>query len=271
MFTQGKTAEQIVNVVIVAGQSNAVGWPQGNPAGGQDISGLIPLPDKYEGYQKKIYYSADFATPLVHQRIVNPLFRWGIEQELIFSIRRWDNRPLIILKNARGGIPISEWDPTDGTRIYFMWEELMDLIDLAKAWGAANGYTVRFLSVHWVQGENDSTDALGPLYLDKLTDFINGVRAVEGLENTPWVLQTVSSETLFYNSDFYGYHAVDFVNPAFYSVAGSMDHVYVMNPDTDLPGGASPNYPEFQHFDGATSILMGQAHYEILRDNNELP
>ena len=79
-----------------------------------------------------------------------------------------------IIKFSKGGSAYSQWDPADaGVNLY---DKLIDVVNRANTIASANGQTLEFKGLFWLQGESDATNTLAPNYGANMSAFINSLR-----------------------------------------------------------------------------------------------
>lgn len=172
-------------LVIVAGQSNALGY----------TLGLADLPPHLAGPPGpvKIWSPAEHAfTPMrpgANTGAPNNPQTWGPEAQ--FAYRWVQDRacaPLYVVKFARGEIGLAatpaerDWSPSSTGDL---WEAATAEVDAAKASLAAQGLRPRVTAVLWMQGEADAqAPAKAAAYEANLRAFVAQVRARWGDSET---------------------------------------------------------------------------------------
>lgn len=89
------------------------------------------------------------------------------------SIKKITGYPIGLVPTAVGGTPISRWQPDEGGDLY---QSMLNA--LRRAGGRARG-------VLWYQGESDAQPELHPLYKDRFSRFVAGVREATGNPRLP--------------------------------------------------------------------------------------
>lgn len=185
-------ATETRDLVLVAGQSNAVGFnakPSELPADAADRDILFwwrcgdPPPDARDSN------SAGKWTHLQAQSLGDPTpprpgrqfgnfaqADGGFGPEIGFArtLYKKEHKPLAIVKVAYSGTSVSSWNPADAGAGGACYRALVTETQTAIAAAKAQGITLRALV--WVQGESDASAAGVPLYEKKLGDMITALR-----------------------------------------------------------------------------------------------
>jgi Carbohydrate esterase, sialic acid-specific acetylesterase len=188
-------ADETLDLIIVAGQSNAVGYdanPVELPADAADKNILFwwrcgdPLPDEYDST------SGDQWTTLKIQPKGNPRlpaqdrdygnFRnadggFGPEMQLARTLYAKKGERLAIVKVAFSGTSMAgDWnhlDPGNGGACY---RSLVTETKAAIVAAKAQHITLHLTTLLWVQGESDASETAAPLYEKALGEMVTELR-----------------------------------------------------------------------------------------------
>jgi len=190
-------AGQTVDLILVAGQSNAVGFnfnPAELPADPNDQKVIFwwrcgdPPPDEHDstsGAQWQQLQPQPRGHPIAgnYGNFSNPAGGFGPEMGLARSLEAKEGKPLAILKVAYNGTALYDsWnpDPAPGGVCY---RSLLSEFKLAIQAAQAKGVTLRPRALIWVQGESDCYDYNIPSYVNRipfyekeLTALVAGLR-----------------------------------------------------------------------------------------------
>lgn len=186
-----------VDLILVAGQSNAVGYdakPEELPADPADKDVLFwwrcgdPPPDEHDST------SGGRWTHLGPQPRGNPIPRmqglkrqygnfagtsggFGPEIGLARTLRQKEGKPLAILKAAFSGTGMrTDWNPTDSGPAGACYRTLVAETRKAIAAAKAQGIALRPRALVWVQGESDANATDAPNYVKALGAMIRALR-----------------------------------------------------------------------------------------------
>ncbi len=189
-------AEEVLDLLLIAGQSNAVGYdakPADLPADPQDDAVLFwfqtgdPPPDDHDSG------SAGLWTTLRPQPLGRPKQPregrqygnfaqadggFGPEMGLCRTLRREQpGRPLAVIKVAFSGTGLAtDWHPDDPGDVGACYRALVSNTRNACQALKAQGKTIRPRALVWVQGESDANPADAPKYQDRLGHFLRSLR-----------------------------------------------------------------------------------------------
>jgi hypothetical protein len=146
---------KLANLIVVAGQSNAVGY-------GLDAA-EVPLDLRGPDPRIRIWNGATFVpmAPGTNTGTVRYPQAWGPETGFV---RQWraghPSGDLFIVKSAKGSTALAEgpgqdWAPASGE----LFADTSRAVRKAKAALAAAGRTPRVVAILWMQGEEDATDS----------------------------------------------------------------------------------------------------------------
>lgn len=164
-------------MVIVAGQSNALGYTLG--AADLPPHLIAPGPAQIWSPQARAFVPL---RPSANTGAPNNPRAWGPEAQFAY---RWSRdhacAPLYVVKYARGETGLAadpaarDWSPSSQGDL---WDAASAEIDAAKAALAARGLTPRVRAMLWMQGESDAdSPAKSRVYAANLAAFVTQVRA----------------------------------------------------------------------------------------------
>lgn len=286
------SSEEIRDLLLVAGQSNAVGFdaPASElPADPSDETILFwwccgdPPPDQHDSMggggwttlrpqplgrplSKESAAAANPPHPDAKRQYGNfAKAEGGFGPEITFarSLAAGAPRPLAVLKVAFSGTSVAkDWGPTlqapDGACYRAFVDEYRKSIAAAKS----EGISLRPRALVWVQGESDATAEYAPLYEGNLRAMLERLR--RDLE-TPDLVLLLGVNTRFGNGKNPHMPAVIAAQKA---IAGALpDCAYV---DTS---GAETLPPSHTHFTAAGTLEIGKRYAEALRleETNKTP
>ncbi len=171
-------------MIIVAGQSNALGYT----LGAADLPPHLaaPGPAKIWSPQARAFVPLQ---PAANTGAPNNPQTWGPEAQFAYRWRQ-DHAcaPLYVVKYARGETGLApdpaarDWSPSSHGDL---WDAASAEIDAAKAVLAAQGLAPRVRAVLWMQGETDAqSPAKSRAYAANLAAFVAQVRARWGDADT---------------------------------------------------------------------------------------
>ena len=241
-------------LVVVAGQSNALGYTLGPDDLPPHLRGPIA--------RVMIWDSASQAfTPLqagVNTGTANNPGAWGPEAQLAFRWRQ--DHPcgdLYVVKYARGETGLardpahSDWSPSSAGEV---WEKATAEVEAAKATLRGQNQALRVGAVFWMQGETDAEDTRkAAAYQQNLSSLVMHIRARWGDEQTRIYIGQIDDPP----GSVTGW---DEVRRAQAAVAAATPEVHLT--DTD----ALPRQPsDGVHLTGAGQVGLGERFYELYR------
>ncbi|HEY9234628.1 MAG TPA: sialate O-acetylesterase [Phenylobacterium sp.] len=241
-------------LVVVAGQSNALGYTLGR----SDLPPHLqtPVPDAW--IWNPLRKGFEPLAPGSNTGAPNNPQAWGPEAQFAW---RWRAAhpcaPLYVVKHARGDTGLAA-DPAARDWSISSRGELFDAasteVSAAKAALAVRGAPVRVSAVLWMQGEKDATDrAKGDAYETNLRAFIARVRARWGDAQTVFEIGRIDDL-----GD--GYPGASAVRRAQARVAETSEHVTLT--DTD----AFPRQPsDGLHLTAKAQVALGDGFFEAGR------
>ena len=277
------TAEEIRDLVLVAGQSNAVGYDAYAsllPANPGDKAVLFwwrcgdPPPDAHDSTSARQWTSlqpqlrgkpipksndsGDTPTGLTRQYGNFGKTEGGFGPEMGFS-RAWrehGDAPLAIVKVAFSGTSMAtDWNPEARGSGGACYRALVEESKTAIAAARARGITLRLRALLWVQGESDANADAAPRYEEALGKMIARLR--QDLE-TPDLIALLAVNTRF----------GDGKNPHVPVIVAAQQALAEKDPlclyiDTT---GAETLVPRHIHFTAAGTLEVGQRFAAALAD-----
>lgn len=144
--------ERGMDVVILAGQSNALGYP--NEAEGYGTTG-DSLPVELQGYQTNVWSWNHTYTAWTNQYLhPHSSVYWGPEITGMDTIHQAYGTPLALVKVAYGSTAL--YDTNQWQRGGVRYLLLSNAMHRAKATLEGEGYSVKWRQFWWVQGEQDT-------------------------------------------------------------------------------------------------------------------
>lgn len=193
-FTTAAFAEGTRDLVLVAGQSNAVGFnakPSELPADAADREIQFwwrcgdPPPDERDSNSAGKWATLQ-AQPLGDPRPPRPGRQFGnfaqadggFGPEIGFARTLYirQHQLLSVVKVAYSGTSVSSWNPADAGANGACYRALVTETKAAIAAAKAQGTTLRLRALVWVQGESDASAGGVPTYEKKLGDMITALR-----------------------------------------------------------------------------------------------
>lgn len=241
------------SLIVVAGQSNALGYTLG-PA---DLPPHLQAPIAKVEVWNPVSRAFAPLQPGVNTGSPNNPGAWGPEAQLAF---RWSrDHPcgdLHVVKYARGETGLTstpkdrDWSPSSHDDV---WDQATSELDAAKAALKAQGLSLQVSAVFWMQGESDTQDAgNAAAYRQNLTDFIMRIRARWGDEQTRIYVGQIDRPP--------GTKGWDKVRQAQAAVAASVPGVHLI--DTD----PFPRQPADKvHLTASGQVQLGDGFYEQYR------
>lgn len=282
VFPAGLAAEETRDLVLVAGQSNAVGfdayasdlpedpadkavmfwWRCGDPppddhdsSGGRAWHSLGPQP--LGDPIPKESASGDAAGGLKRQygNFGRPEGGFGPEIGFAREWRQKEQTPLAIVKVAFSGTALgTDWNQNDRGPNGACYRALIEETKAAIAYARERGITLRLRAMIWVQGESDANESAALDYERALTTMLESLR--KDLE-APGLIALIGVNTRF----------GDGKNPHLPTVIAAQKAIGEKDPlaryvDT---AGAETLLPKHTHFTAAGTLEVGRRYAEALR------
>lgn len=192
LCTAGKNnfAAETRDLILVAGQSNAVGYdaqPSELPADVADEDILFwwrtgaPPPDEHDSNSggKWTHLQPQPQGNPIHEfgNFANPQGGFGPEIGLARALYARGQRRIAIVKAAWSTTAMAWcWNAADPGNGGLCYRALVSETKAAIAAAAAQGITLRLRALVWVQGESDATPTAAPYYEKALADMIAALR-----------------------------------------------------------------------------------------------
>lgn len=266
-----ESSRQPIDLLIVAGQSNAVGF-DANPADlpQDDADGHIlfwwrcgdPPPDEHDSSSERKW------TALQPQPLGNPITPrsgrqygnyaqpeggFGPEMSLARTLYAAERRPLAVLKVAFSGTSMkTDWDP-HGTGVEgACYRALLTEFRAAQKSAATGGWDLKPRAFIWVQGESDANEMDAPKYADGLGGMISQLRKDVAVADLPAL---IAVNTRFSKG----------ANPHVATIVKQQQllarrHSLIHYVDT-----SSATIANYAHYDAAGTLLVGRLFAESLR------
>jgi hypothetical protein len=183
-----------VDLLLVAGQSNAVGFdtsPDQLPPEYLNKNVMFwwrcgdPPADEYDANSDHKWLELQIqprGNPKKGQpgNFRNRKGGFGPEMGLVHTLlKQQSNRPLAVVKVAYSATSVVEWDPKAGN----CYQALVSETKLAIAKAKKQGITLHIRALVWIQGESDADGRHGPKYKDRLENMIVALRKDLGAPN----------------------------------------------------------------------------------------
>jgi hypothetical protein len=200
-LTAASETAKSIDLLIVAGQSNATGFDT-DPGmlDADELDGLIrfrfrvgdPPPDDHDSISSRDKWSVLSAQPIgnpgpkseprQYGNFSNPSGGFGPEISFARKIKRRDQRmgkerELAVVKVAFSGTSVADdWDPTGEDKRGACYRALVEEVRAAQSLAEAEGMTVNFRGLVWVQGESDANANDAPKYAQRLKAMFETLR-----------------------------------------------------------------------------------------------
>lgn len=241
------------SLIVVAGQSNALGYSLG-PA---DLPPHLQAPIAKVQIWDPAHRAFTPLRPGVNTGSPNNPGNWGPEAQLAF---RWSQEhpcgDLRVVKYARGETGLArvpndrDWSPSSNDDV---WDKATAEIDAAKAALKAQGLSLRVSAVFWMQGETDAQDAAkAAAYRQNLTELVMRFRTRWGDEQTSVYVGQIDRPP--------GSKGWEKVRQAQAAVSTSVPGVHLIDTDP-FPRQAADKV----HFTGSGQVRLGDGFYEQYR------
>lgn len=192
--TSGAATAPQLDILVVAGQSNALGYQSYvvDPSTHKDV-----FTESHSAANKKVLVMWDESgvtssgkvpvpldTPQHLAGAPSPVF--GPEVGLARALYSDGDRHLLVVKVAFSGSSLAaDWQPNDPD-----FQALVAMVQHAESWASGAGWSPSIAAVYWMQGESDAMTApWASSYHSHLLSFIAAVRQQLGLSSkTPFVI-----------------------------------------------------------------------------------
>ena len=270
-------AAETRDLILVAGQSNAVGYDayaEELPTDPKDAATMFwwrvgdPPPDEFDGTSARQWTTLRFQprTPAMSGDAAKKTGRqygnfnkktkggFGPEIGMVRTLATRESRPLAVIKTAFSGTSVAaDWNVDRPEQADSCYRAMIDEAKAAIASAQAKGVTLRPRAFVWVQGESDANAKDAPVYAANLTKMLRRLRADLG---APDLILLLGVNTRFGN----GKNAfMPKVVAAQQEVAATLPRALYV--DT---AGAETLPPSHTHFTAVGTLEVGRRYAEAL-------
>ena len=270
-------ASETRDLILVAGQSNAVGYDayaEELPADPKDAATMFwwrvgdPPPDEFDGTSARQWTTLQFQprTPAMEADAAKKIGRqygnfnkkskggFGPEIGMVRTLATKESRPLAVIKTAFSGTSVAgDWNVGLPGKADACYRAMIEESKAAMASAKSKGLTLRPRAFVWVQGESDANAKDSPVYAANLTKMLQRLRADLG---APDLILLLGVNTRFGN----GKNAfMPKVVEAQKEVAAALPRARYV--DT---AGAETLPPSHTHFTAAGTLEVGRRYAEAL-------
>ena len=199
-------AAETRDLILVAGQSNAVGYDayaEELPADPKDAATMFwwrvgdPPPDEFDGTSARQWTTLQFQprTPAMSGDAAKKTGRqygnfnnktkggFGPEIGMVRTLATKESRPLAIIKTAFSGTSVAgDWNVDRPGKADACYRAMIDETKAALAAAQAKGVTLRPRAFVWVQGESDANAKDSQVYAANLTKMLQRLRTDLGAQ-----------------------------------------------------------------------------------------
>jgi hypothetical protein len=270
-------AAETRDLILVAGQSNAVGYDayaEELPADPRDADTMFwwrvgdPPPDEFDGTSARQWTTLQFqprtpAMPAIDGKKVARQYGnfnlktkggFGPEIGMVRTLATKESRPLAVIKTAFSGTSVAgDWNVDRPGQADACYRAMIDETKAALAAAQAKGVTLRPRAFVWVQGESDANAKDSPAYAANVTKMLQRLRGDLG---APDLILLLGVNTRFGN----GKNAfMPKVIAAQQEVAAALPRARYV--DT---AGAETLPPSHTHFTAVGTLEIGRRYAEAL-------
>jgi hypothetical protein len=201
LLLQGLAAAETRDLILVAGQSNAVGYDayaEELPADPKDAATMFwwrvgdPPPDEFDGTSARQWTTLQFQprTPAMEGEAAKKTGRqygnfnrktkggFGPEIGMVRTLATKETRPLAVIKTAFSGTSVAgDWNVGRPGQADACYRAMIDEAKAAIASAKSKGITLRPRAFVWVQGESDANAKDAPAYVANLTAMLKALRS----------------------------------------------------------------------------------------------
>jgi len=277
LLLQGLAFAETRDLILVAGQSNAVGYDayaEELPADAKDAATMFwwrvgdPPPDEFDGTSARQWTTLQFQprTPAMSGDAAKKIGRqygnfnkktkggFGPEIGMVRTLATKESRPLAIIKTAFSGTSVAgDWNVDRPDKADACYRAMIDETKAALAAAQAKGVTLRPRAFVWVQGESDANKKDSPVYAANLTKMLQRLRADLG---APDLILLLGVNTRFGNDK--NVFMPKVIEAQKEVAAALLRARYV---DTD---GAETLPPSHTHFTAVGTLEVGRRYAEAL-------
>jgi hypothetical protein len=193
-------AAETRDLILVAGQSNAVGYDayaEELPADPKDAATMFwwrvgdPPPDEFDGTSARQWTTLQFQprTPAMEADAAKKIGRqygnfnkkskggFGPEIGMVRTLATKESRPLAVIKTAFSGTSVAgDWNVGLPGKADACYRAMIEESKAAMASAKSKGLTLRPRAFVWVQGESDANANDAPAYAANLTKMLKSLR-----------------------------------------------------------------------------------------------
>ena len=201
LLLQGLAYAETRDLILVAGQSNAVGadaYAEELPADPKDAATMFwwrvgdPPPDEYDGTSARQWSTLQFqprtpAMPAINGKKLARQYGnfnlkskggFGPEIGMVRTLATKESRPLAVIKTAFSGTSVAgDWNVGHPGKADPCYRAMIDEAKAAIASAKAKDITLRARAFVWVQGESDANAKDAPAYVANLSAMLQRLRA----------------------------------------------------------------------------------------------
>ena len=201
LLLQGLAYAETRDLILVAGQSNAVGadaYAEELPADPKDAATMFwwrvgdPPPDEFDGTSARQWSTLQFQprTPAMPAIDGKKLARqygnfnlkskggFGPEIGMVRTLATKESRPLAVIKTAFSGTSVAgDWNVGHPGKADPCYRAMIDEAKAAIASAKSKDITLRPRAFVWVQGESDANAKDAPAYVANLSAMLQRLRA----------------------------------------------------------------------------------------------
>jgi hypothetical protein len=201
LLLQGLAYAETRDLILVAGQSNAVGadaYAEELPADPKDAATMFwwrvgdPPPDEYDGTSARQWSTLQFqprtpAMPAINGKKLARQYGnfnlkskggFGPEIGMVRTLAMKENRPLAVIKTAFSGTSVAgDWNVGLPGKADPCYRAMVDEARAAIAAAKSKDITLRPRAFVWVQGESDANAKDAPTYAANLSAMLQRLRA----------------------------------------------------------------------------------------------
>ena len=204
LLLQGLAYAETRDLILVAGQSNAVGYDayaEELPADPKDATTMFwwrvgdPPPDEFDGTSARQWTTLQFQprTPAMSGDAAKKIGRqygnfnkkskggFGPEIGMVRTLATKESRPLAVIKTAFSGTSVAgDWNVGHPGKADPCYRAMIDEANAAIAAAKSKDVTLRPRAFVWVQGESDANAKDAPAYVANLSAMLKSLRTELG-------------------------------------------------------------------------------------------